>query len=207
MSNEERNRFRDEENNQDDENQEADNEEDYEDSEEEGGGAKTAFLVIFIILFLVSTGLLVYSQFFNGGLGLGNQGKGKAFDTLMKDHNRLQAKADSFKMELSNAHNQLESMQQKMQKSSSQNQNNNISGTYFEVQIGAFKSFDPARYKNNTTNVEFHMDQGMRKITLGKFTEANAARAFRRDLVRLGIEDAFIVKKRDGERLGIVESY
>ncbi|PSR05241.1 MAG: hypothetical protein BRD49_04935, partial [Bacteroidetes bacterium SW_10_40_5] len=139
-------------------------------------------------------------------LGLGD--KANAFDTLMKDHNRLQTRVDSFKTELDNVNNQQESTQRQMQASQSRNQkDNNISGTYFEVQIGAFKSFDPERYKENTTNVKFYMDQGMRKITLGKFTEANAARAFRRDLVRLGIDDAFIVKKRDGKRLGVVESY
>ncbi len=206
MSNEERNRFRDEDDSQNDESEEGANEEEREDSEEQGGGGgKTAFLVIFIILFLISTGLLVFSQFSNGSL-IG--GKTNAFDTLMKDHNRLQARVDSFKMELASSKNQQESTQQQKQASQSQNQkDNDISGTYFEVQIGAFKSFDPERYKENTTNVEFHMDQGMRKITLGKFTEANAARAFRRDLVRLGLDDAFILKKRDGERLGVVESY
>lgn len=202
-----RNRFRNE------EAEEEENEEEYEEVESNGRGALVGFLILFIILFLVSTGLLFYYQFY--------QGDGWHF-TLKKDNisqtevNNLREKNDKLKSRTDSLKTQLESKTQKVQdlktESGSQSQSTQqggavISGTYFEVQIGAFNSFSFERYGDQVTNLVFHNEGGMKKLALGRFKEKNAARAFRRDLSGMGLEDAFIVKKKDGRRIQIIESY
>jgi len=201
-----RNRFRNEE--ADEENEE----EAYEEVETNGRGALIGFLILFIVLFLISTGLLFYYQFYQGSDGWkftfkkDNIGR-QDVKQLRSQKDKLTTRLDSFETQLGRKNEKVQQLQTKLENQASQKGGADISGTYFEVQIGAFQSFSFDRYGDQVTNLTFNNEDGMKKLTVGRFKEANAARAFRRDLVRMGVEDAFIVKKKNGKRVKIIESY
>ncbi len=79
-------------------------------------------------------------------------------------------------------------------------------GVFFEVQIGAFEHFDLKEYEQNLGSLKIDTMQYMNKYTLGKFRELNNALAFEKDIERLGITDAFIVAKINGERVEVKEA-
>lgn len=203
-----RNRFR---NQQEDDNEE---EEAYEEVEENGKGALIGFLILFIILFLVSTGLLFYYQFYQGSDGWRFSFKKQEIsvteaEQLKNNNKKLEASLDSMKTELKEKATKVDMLQENQTTGGggSSKGGADISGTYYEVQVGAFKSFDFDRYNHNVTNLTFVNKGGLKKLNLGRFKKPNPARAFRRDLVKLGLEDAFIVKKENGQRIKIIESY
>lgn len=182
-----------------------------EDYENSGKGGLIAALVIFIILFLAATGLLFYFQFYQNGQVKLSFKKRDPVDkeklTAVKIENEnLKSKLDSLEFELaskaSNAYNQSPDTSGAGMGVS---QPKEVSGTVFEVQVGAFQYFDPSQYDGQlTTNMTFDYTNGMVKITIGRFRDADIARQFRRDVVRMGIRDAFIVKKVDGVRQEII---
>lgn len=78
-------------------------------------------------------------------------------------------------------------------------------GTHFEVQIGAFQFFDLHKYRKdfNKGFQEVHDTDELDKYVLAKFRLRSEAEAFKRDMIRLGIDDAWIVTKKDGKRVDI----
>lgn len=79
-------------------------------------------------------------------------------------------------------------------------------GIFFEVQIGAFKNFDLGTYQQSLENIRYYRQDSLNKYVLGKFRDYNMARAFQKDITRMGIADAFIVGKIDGNRVEIREA-
>lgn len=183
-----------------------DNEEEYEELEENGRGGLIATLVIFIILFLVSTGLLFYYHFY-----LGN---GK-WDFTFQKRNVMTADVKNLENENAALSSKIDSLETVIVNNQTvgepEPQNNppvsrtKMTGTYYEVQIGAFQSFDPSKYDQHLTNLEIDYEQGMVKLTIGQFKDLSMARQFRRDIARMGIKDAFIVQKDNGKRVKIMD--
>ena len=195
---------------------EEEDEEDYEEVEGSGKGTLTGFLILFIILFVAAAGLLTYFQFIkpDGSFELSfkkRQVSGKKVEKLEANNQQLQQAVDSLKAANQQKLALVDSLRNSGSGSSGNSGNNKggaaISGTYYSVQIGAFESFSFERYGDKVTNLSFREENGVLKLTLGRFKEANAARAFRRDLVEIGIEDAFIAKMKNGKRVDIIESY
>ncbi len=79
-------------------------------------------------------------------------------------------------------------------------------GVFFEVQIGAFEYFDLDDYKEDLVKMNIDKIDQVDHYTLGKFRELDRAIAFRRDIQRMGIQDAFVIAKIDGERVSISEA-
>lgn len=81
----------------------------------------------------------------------------------------------------------------------------NDKGTHFEVQIGAFQFFDLHKYRPgfNQSFREEHDKDELDKYTIAKFRSYAEAQSFRNDIIRLGIDDAWIVAKVDGKRVDI----
>lgn len=79
-------------------------------------------------------------------------------------------------------------------------------GVFFEVQIGVYKHFKLDRYQENFTN--FHEDKidKLVKYTLARFRNFEQAQQFEKDVKALGIQDAFIVCKIDGERVSLEQA-
>lgn len=77
-------------------------------------------------------------------------------------------------------------------------------GAYFEVQIGAFQFFDLRKYRPGFVGgMKEEYDQDLDKYTIAKFRSYAEAESFKRDMIRLGIDDAWIVGKINGKRTDI----
>ena len=79
-------------------------------------------------------------------------------------------------------------------------------GIFYEVQIGAFEHFDLTAYNQQLVNLRMQNVDGLNKYTLGKFRKFNDAEAFHKDVVKLGIQDAFIRASEDGKKITIKEA-
>lgn len=78
-------------------------------------------------------------------------------------------------------------------------------GIFFEVQIGDFENFRTDKHNQNLKKLDYSTIDGINYITLGKFRDIDDAKLFIEDIKKIGIEDAFIVSKLDGERVTIRE--
>lgn len=198
-----------------DQNEEEEDEEDYEEVEEGGKGKLTGFLILFIILFVASTGLLTYFQFIqpDGSFAFSFQKRqisAEQVQQLQQKNKQLGQVVDSLTSEVDQQQSTIDSFQMAASSGGSSGTTTggaDISGTYYAVQIGAFESFSFDRYGDRVTNLTFRNEDGVLKLTLGRFKEANAARAFRRDMVEIGMKDAFVAKMKDGQRLEIIQSF
>jgi outer membrane murein-binding lipoprotein Lpp len=79
-------------------------------------------------------------------------------------------------------------------------------GTVFKVQIGAFRNKDLSKYFENHENFGGKAtDDGTQKITLGIFKDYWEADTFKKYLREMGVNDAWIVPYKDGQRVEIKE--
>lgn len=78
-------------------------------------------------------------------------------------------------------------------------------GVVFKVQVGAFRKVDLAKYAN--TSKEFSEESGdeLRKYVVGNFRNYEDANVLKRYLREMGVEDAWIVPYRDGERVPLAD--
>ncbi len=78
------------------------------------------------------------------------------------------------------------------------------SGVVFKVQIGAFRNKDLSKYFENNPNFGGENDEdGMQKITLGRFRDYWEADTFKKYLREMGVNDAWIVPYKDGTRVAM----
>lgn len=76
------------------------------------------------------------------------------------------------------------------------------SGVWFKVQVGAFKNIDMAEYFKNNENFSGETgEDGLQRITLGRFRDYWEADKFKKALREMGVKQAWIVPYRDGERV------
>ncbi|WP_051203255.1 hypothetical protein [Hugenholtzia roseola] len=76
-------------------------------------------------------------------------------------------------------------------------------GVIFRVQIGAFRNKDLMKYVNNK---RFHAEEdadGVKKYTIATFRDYWEADLFKKYLREMGVNDAWIVSYKDGERADI----
>ncbi len=76
-------------------------------------------------------------------------------------------------------------------------------GLYFCVQIGAYKHVDLTLYSEKYTFFRYHLQDSLYKYTLGIFSTYEQAHEFRSEMLRLGLEDAFVQAIFDGEPIHI----
>jgi hypothetical protein len=172
---------------------EDENEEEEEQEEESRSMWAYILLAVFILLFLISTSLLVYFQFYKG------QGQ---FEWSLQKRNAPVAdtSATFYKLQHDSSLTQLDSLKNIIASSSSLFTTNTTGEVYY-VQIGAFKNINFAKYSANMVNMFVEVADGMNKLIIGGFTNFDDACSFRKDIVRIGIKGAFIVKKVNGERV------
>lgn len=75
-------------------------------------------------------------------------------------------------------------------------------GRAYQVQIGAYEVFSIKEFLEQDRYMSYEFEEGMEKYMLGYFQDLNFAEQFRDELVRMGIEDAFVVRYEDGARIG-----
>lgn len=76
-----------------------------------------------------------------------------------------------------------------------------LNGTTYRVQIGAYAKRDMSKYFDKTESFQGEKKDGLQKYTLGLFKEKPAVDAFCKQLIALGIKDAWVVKYQDGVRI------
>jgi hypothetical protein len=76
------------------------------------------------------------------------------------------------------------------------------SGVWFKVQVGAFKNIDMAEYFKNNDNFSGETgEDGLQRITLGRFRDYWEADKFKKALRDMGVRQAWIVPYKDGARV------
>jgi hypothetical protein len=90
---------------------------------------------------------------------------------------------------------------------SSESGSNYASGLVYKVQVGAFKNKDLSKYFENNKNFSGDVDaDGTKKYTLGSFTDYWEADNFKKYLREMGVEDAWIVAYKNGQRISLKEA-
>lgn len=74
------------------------------------------------------------------------------------------------------------------------------SGATYRVQIGLYKEFDITDYFSSTKFVLFENVDGMNRYSIGNFNDPNMAILLKKDLMKMGIKDAFVSEYISGER-------
>jgi len=173
---------------------EQESDEELEEEEEESRGVGIYILLaVFIFLFIVSTSLLVYYQFYKG--------HGKFQWSMQKNSTAAADTSVSYlKMQRDSSLTQLDSLKTIMANSQSLFTKATTGEVYY-VQIGAFRNTDFTKYDPNLVNMFVEVADGMNKLIIGGFLNFDDACGFRKDIIRIGIKDAFIVKKVDGVRV------
>ena len=150
----------------------------------------------------VMSGLLLLSAVFIGVLSFRSCQNDKALNELNKEKANLIMQLDSLQLLLDEAATTGKS---KGTNAPPMLAGSDIppTGTYFDVQIGAFEFFDLNPYRKGFTNLKEERDEEMDKYTIARFRTYPDAELFKRDIIRLGIHDAWIVGKIDGKRTDI----
>lgn len=162
--------------------------------------------------------LLVLCIIYIGASTIRGCSRDKELDMLKKESKSYSSVLDSLQKALLNAQKALSDNSNNGGQNKGKNSNKNASteqpllfgseigdkGAYFEVQIGAFQFFDLRKYRPGFIGgMKEEYDQDLDKYTIAKFRNYTEADAFKRDMVRLGIDDAWIVGKIDGKRTDI----
>lgn len=80
------------------------------------------------------------------------------------------------------------------------------SGTWFKVQVGAFENIDMSEYfKNNPNFSGEETEEGLQRITLGRFRDYWEADKFKKTLRKMGVKEAWIVPYKEGVRVPLKE--
>ena len=80
------------------------------------------------------------------------------------------------------------------------------SGTWFKVQVGAFKNIDMSEYFKNNPNFSGETaEDGAQRITLGRFRDYWEADKFKKVLREMGVKEAWIVPYKEGNRVPLKE--
>jgi hypothetical protein len=138
------------------------------------------------LLLLLSLAYIIYIEFYPPFFGRWPQ-LSRDYQQLLNEKARLSDEIDS----LSRVNNMLIELSPY------------YTGVFFEVQIGAFENFDLEKYKEGLARLNIDYSGQLDQYTLGKFRDLEMAKDFVEDIRRIGIKDAFIVAKIDGERVTV----
>ncbi|TRZ42602.1 SPOR domain-containing protein [Robertkochia solimangrovi] len=76
----------------------------------------------------------------------------------------------------------------------------------YAVQVAALENMDLSLFSGSFRNLIFYKYKNFNKYALGNFDSLEDARSFRKALVKLGFEDAFVASYKNGKRIRIEES-
>jgi hypothetical protein len=82
-----------------------------------------------------------------------------------------------------------------------------VKGLYYRVQVGAYQKFNMNRHLEYTDeSFTGESADNLNKYMMGRFKTYALAEAFRNDIRKLGIKDAWVVAYNDGVRIDIKEA-
>lgn len=76
----------------------------------------------------------------------------------------------------------------------------------YAVQIGAFEKSGMGMFSESFLNIQEDKTSPYKRYALGQFLSLEEARAFRKVLIGIGFEDAFIASYKNGKRIKIEDS-
>ena len=76
----------------------------------------------------------------------------------------------------------------------------------YAVQVAALENKDLSLYSKELRNISQYKDKDFNKYSLGNFTSLEDAKIFRKELIALGFQDAFVASYQNGKRLKIEEA-
>ncbi len=80
-------------------------------------------------------------------------------------------------------------------------------GLVYKVQIGSFKNKDLTKYFDNNPNFSGDVDaDGIKKYTLGEFTDYWEADKLKSALREMGVKGAWVVAYKDGQRVSMKDA-
>jgi hypothetical protein len=177
------------------------NTDDQEMNEASGKKGLVIALVIFIVLFAVSAGLLIY-QMAGEGKGLLTWQPEEAANVEMVG--QLRSQLEESEAENERLQDQIFSLESELDRFR-QGEQDWMSGVVYEVQIGAFEFYDMRRYEDNILQMQMDKDNDYSRLTVGRFRDIADARYFRDDLKRMGVNGAVIIKRENAVRKGFAE--
>lgn len=122
---------------------------------------------------------------------------------------KLQSSKDSVQRLLNEANTKSQRLE--LELASAKNETSNatkgvVKGYSFRVQLGAFENFNIKKKISNDEAMQSETADGMDKYTVGLFFKFEDADAFKQDIRKMGIKDAFIVAYKDGVRTSVREA-
>ena len=147
------------------------------------------------ILALIGIAGTVYFLFFNQDL---NRVSKEKYSSDIKDYQTKVSELEETVRELSMAA-ELENNQEASKKPTLENE------LVYAVQIGAYRNeiMDLSMYSDKFVNFKEIKGEPFNKYAIGNFATLKEAQNFRKQVVRLGLKNAFIASYQNGERLRI----
>ena len=82
----------------------------------------------------------------------------------------------------------------------------NMQGVIYRVQLGAYEGFDLSTYKESLDGLHQDDFDGYTKVSLGAFSKLEDAQNFLQEMLRLELENVFIVAYKQNEPIGLIEA-
>ncbi len=113
------------------------------------------------------------------------------------------------KDEIDNYEAQIATLKEQVEQNSNNDAKVSINGqqvsSFYAVQLGAFTNYNQSIVSPEYSLVKNIKEDGFTKYTIGVFSKLQDARKLRQQVIKLGFEDAFIGKYKNGKRTDIVE--
>lgn len=183
---------------------------------------------IFLVLFITCFSMLCYFQFYDGhkfSVSFTHRPAAGAEHALPSEIQQMTDEVQAQKEELEAENRRLAHMMRKKKQSAETNNSESAEsaesdtstpeeatppksnatlsptkGTVYQVQVAALK-----QYTANLSSASYHMyvdsENGFTKFLIGAFSSEAEVKAFRKKMVDAGFDDAYIVKKVNGERV------
>lgn len=127
-------------------------------------------------------------------------------DSLLNELKKKDAEIAMLKSDLDKLRAEYSKLEAAYSSSKANSEKGVIAGLVFKVQIGAFIHFNMNDYLKETTNFEGESADNFNKYVLGAFRDLTVAEAFKKDIAKMGIKDAWIVPYVDGVRVEMAEA-
>jgi hypothetical protein len=82
----------------------------------------------------------------------------------------------------------------------------NRDGIVYRVQIGSYENFSLDKYKQNLEGLKQDSIDGMKRVSLGAFSRLADAQQFQAEVVRMGLENAYVVAYENGQPIALFEA-
>lgn len=129
------------------------------------------------------------------------------FGALESTIDSLEAALNSKNAEIAALNTKYEKLQMAYEAQKNINEKGIVPGLVYRVQVGAYVHFDMNQHLQHTDKTfEGESQDGMNKYLMGNFREHAMSIAFRDDVRKLGIKDAWVVPYIDGVRVTMDEA-